>query len=95
MYAFERAVWNGAVELAIEDCFPVRAEGLDEDVLDRLVGLVTRIELAAALCLAEMDPAGGAIARAGEARSFAEGFDYRHAMLYRRARSRQTRRRAG
>ena len=95
MYAFERAVWNGAVELAIEDCFPVRAEGLDEDVLDGLVVLVTRVEFAAALRLAEMDPVGGAIAGAGEARSFAEGFDYRHAMLYRRARSRQTRRRAG
>ncbi len=52
------------MELAIQDCLPVRAAGFDEDVPDGLVVLVTRIELAAALGLAEMDPVGGAIAGA-------------------------------
>ena len=52
MEAFERAV-EGAIELAFEDCFPIRAEGFDEDVLDGLVLLVTRVEFAAALRLAE------------------------------------------
>ena len=74
--------------LAVEDLLPVRAEGFDEGVLDRLVVLVTRIELAAALRLAQMDPIVGAIAGAGKARSLAERFGYRHAMLYRRVRSR-------
>jgi len=51
---------------------PVRAKGFDEDVFDWLVVLVPRIELAAALRLAEMDPIGGAIAGAGEARRLAK-----------------------
>ena len=59
--------------LAIEDFFPVRAEGFDEDVFDRLVVLVAGIEFAAALSLAQMDPVGGAVAGAGKARGFAEG----------------------
>ena len=44
----------------------------DEYVVDRLVVLVTRIKLAAALRLAQMDPIGGAIAGALEARRLAE-----------------------
>ena len=62
------------MELTIEDCFPVRAEGFDEDVFDGLVVLVTSIEFAAALGLAQMDPVGGALAGALEARRFAERF---------------------
>ena len=66
--------WKGAVELTIEDCFPIRAEGFDEDVLHGLVVLVTRVEFAAALRLAEMDPVGGAIAGTLKARRLAERF---------------------
>ena len=62
------------MELAVEDCLPVRAEGFDEDVFDGLVVLVTSVQLAAALRLAQMDPVGGAIAGALEARRFAERF---------------------
>ena len=62
------------MELSIEDCFPVRAEGFDEDALDRLVVFVTSIELAAAPRLAAMDPVGGAVAGALEAWRFAECF---------------------
>ena len=62
------------MELAIEGFFPVRAEGFDEDVFDGLVVLVTSIEFAAALRLAQMDPVGGALAGALEARRFAERF---------------------
>ena len=51
-----------AGELSIEDSSPVRAKGLDEDVLDGLVVLVAGIELAAALRLAEMDPVRSAVA---------------------------------
>ena len=60
--------------LAIEGGFPVGTEGFDEDVLDGLVVLVASIEFPAALGLAEMDPVGGAVAGALEARSLAEGF---------------------
>ncbi len=63
------------MELAIEGFFPVRAEGFDEDVFDGLVVLVTSIEFAAALRLAQMDPVGGALAGALEARRFAERFE--------------------
>ena len=62
------------MELAIEDGFPVGAEGFDEDVLERLGVLVMSVELAAALSLAEVDPVGGTVAGALEARGFAERF---------------------
>ena len=64
-----------ATELAIEGFFPVRAEGFDEDVLDGLVVLVASIEFPAALSLAEMDPVGGVIAGALEARGLAESLE--------------------
>ena len=63
------------MELAVEDCLPVGAEGFEEDILDRLVVFVTSIELAAALGLAHVDPVGGAVAGAWEARRLAEGFE--------------------
>lgn len=53
------------MELTIEDGFPVRAEGFDEDAPDGLVVLVMSVEFAAAPCLAEMDPVGGGEAGAG------------------------------
>ena len=78
------------MELAIEGFFPVRAEGFDEDVFDGFGVLVAGIEFPAALGLAEMDPVGGAVAGALEARRFAEGFHFRHALLYRKVPSRRT-----
>ena len=68
------------MELAVEDFLPVRAEGLDEDVLDGLVVLVPSVQLAAALRLAQLDPVGGAIAGALEARGSAERLDMKDAM---------------
>ena len=62
------------MEPAVEDFLPVRTEGLDEDVFDGLVVLVTRVQLAAALRLAQMDTVGGAIAGALAARRLAESF---------------------
>ena len=62
------------MELTIEGCSTVRAEGLDEDAFDGLVVLVTSIELPAALRLAAMDPVGGTVAGALEARGLAERF---------------------
>ena len=62
-----------AVGLAIEDVFPVGAEGFDEDVLDGLGAVVASVEFPPALGLAEMDPVGGAVAGAEEARGLAEG----------------------
>ena len=64
-----------AGELSIENGFPVGAEGFDEDVLNWLGVLVMSVELAAALSLAEVDPVGGTIAGALEARGFAEGLE--------------------
>ena len=60
--------------LAIEDGFPVGTEGFDEDVFDGQGEFVVCVELAAAQGLAEVEPVGGAIAGAAEARGFAQGF---------------------
>lgn len=63
------------MELAIEYSLPpVRADGFDEDVVDRLVVLVTSVEFAAALSLVQMDPVRGVVADPLEARCFAERF---------------------
>ena len=60
-----------AGEPSIENDFPVRAEGSDEDVLDVLVVLVAGIELAAALGLAEMNPVRSELATALDAQGLA------------------------
>ena len=59
---------------AVEYSLPVRPEGLDQDVLNAPVALVPRVEFAATLRLAQVDPVGGPIAGALEAWRCAEGF---------------------
>lgn len=63
---------NGEYGITIGDSLPVRAERLDEAVLDELVVPRADIELSAALRLAEMDTVGDTIAGVAETWSFAE-----------------------
>ena len=53
---------------------PVGTKRFDEDVFDGQGVLVVRVEFAAALGLAEVEPVGSPLAGAAEARGFAEGF---------------------
>lgn len=69
-----------AGELSTENCFPVRAEGFAEDVLDGQAELAAGVELAAALHLAEIDPIRSAVKGALEAPRFAERFQEHRAL---------------
>ena len=77
---FRRKRSSGVCEagygLAIEDRFPVGAEGFEKDVFDGQGVLVVRVGLATDLGLADVDPVGGTKAGVAEARGFAEGFQH-------------------